>query len=362
MSVGREHSAAATARPNRRRAGSPRTSGSARPKQWVKNVLVDRRARRGRRARRAHRAVPHVHCVRVLLPRRERHVLHQRRARRRRRPPPPDEALPSRSRRARSRCAARSPCGIGLLVASIGLSFVARWQLALVIGGYLVLTVALQPVAEARSRARPRVRRVGIRAAHDRGRRRGPGRRSRRGSSSSRVRRRCSWSPASATPSSSSWATARSGTAASLEMYSTVVPQLRARGRVERHDPRVLPVGVREVVGVGSASPHGDGRNAVWFQLSIIPFVLGILRYALLRRDRAAAAHPKSSCSPIACCSILGALWAVLFAIAVRARDRGRRTAPHRLGPHRGHPRNGAPRRVGSTTSSLGSARRIRAG
>ena len=43
---------------------------------------------------------------------------------------------------------------------------------------------------------------------------------------------------------------------------------------VERHDPRVLPLGVREV-----ADRSG---NPVWFQLSIMPFVLGVLRYALL--------------------------------------------------------------------------------
>ena len=65
--------------------------------------------------------------------------------------------------------------GIVLLVASIGLSFAARWQLSLVVGGYLAADDALQPVAEARSGARSRVRCVGVRAAHDRRWRRGRG-------------------------------------------------------------------------------------------------------------------------------------------------------------------------------------------
>ena len=41
--------------------------------------------------------------------------------------------------------------------------------------------------------------------------------------------------------------------------------------------------------------------NPVWFQLAIIPFVLGVLRYALLL-DRARAARPKRCCCATASC------------------------------------------------------------
>ncbi len=53
-----------------------------------------RRAGRGRRARRTTALSGHADRVRVLLPRRERHLLPERRARRRGRPPAPDEAEP----------------------------------------------------------------------------------------------------------------------------------------------------------------------------------------------------------------------------------------------------------------------------
>ena len=67
----------------------------ARPKQWVKNVLVIAAPGAAGVLGEATALVPHRDRVRVLLPRRERHLLHQRRARRRSRPPPPDEALPA---------------------------------------------------------------------------------------------------------------------------------------------------------------------------------------------------------------------------------------------------------------------------
>ena len=200
----------------------------------------------------------------------------------------------ARSRRARSPSRTAIAGGSCSIVAAIGLSFAARWQLALVIGGYLVLTLLYSLWLKHEAVLDLAVRRVGLRAAHDRRRCRRRRARSRRGSSSSRARRRCSWSRASATPSWSSWATARSGHRRSLELYSHLVPRLRARGCVECHDPRVLPVGVREVV-------DGRQRGVVPARPSSRSCSASCATRCCSRR--AAAARPRSSCSPIACCS-----------------------------------------------------------
>ena len=57
-------------------------------------------------------------------------------------------------------------------------------------------------------------------------------------------------------------------------MYSRLVPQLRARGR------RRASTIIAYCLWAFEKSPTVG--NPVWFQLSIVPFVLGILRYALL--------------------------------------------------------------------------------
>ena len=56
----------------------------------------------------------------------------------------PTQALPPGRGRRGEPCAPRSVGGIVLAVAAIALSFAARWQLALVIGGYFVLDDRLQ--------------------------------------------------------------------------------------------------------------------------------------------------------------------------------------------------------------------------
>ena len=56
--------------------------------------------------------------------------------------------------------------------------------------------------------------------------------------------------------------------------------------------------------------------NAVWFELSIIPFVLGILRYALLLEQGRGGAPEELVLSDRVLLA-MGALWAVLFALAV---------------------------------------------
>jgi len=57
--------------------------------------------------------------------------------------------------------------------------------------------------------------------------------------------------------------------------------------------------------------------NPVWFQLSIVPFVLWILRYALLLEQGGGGA-PEELVMSDRVLVVLGAVWAVLFAIAVK--------------------------------------------
>ena len=71
---------------------------TARPKQWVKNVLVFAAPGAAGVLTEPDQLAAHAGRVRRVLPRRERHVLPERRARRRGRPPAPDQAQPSRSR------------------------------------------------------------------------------------------------------------------------------------------------------------------------------------------------------------------------------------------------------------------------
>jgi decaprenyl-phosphate phosphoribosyltransferase len=56
--------------------------------------------------------------------------------------------------------------------------------------------------------------------------------------------------------------------------------------------------------------------SPVWFQLSIVPFVLGILRYALLLEQGGGGA-PEELVLSDRVLILLGAVWAVLFGIAV---------------------------------------------
>jgi decaprenyl-phosphate phosphoribosyltransferase len=57
--------------------------------------------------------------------------------------------------------------------------------------------------------------------------------------------------------------------------------------------------------------------NPVWFQLAIVPFVLAIFRYALLLEQGGGGA-PEDLVLSDRVLLILGAVWALLFAIAVR--------------------------------------------
>ena len=56
--------------------------------------------------------------------------------------------------------------------------------------------------------------------------------------------------------------------------------------------------------------------NPVWFQLAIIPFVLGILRYALML-DRGEGGAPEEVLLRDHVLLLIGAAWVICFGIAV---------------------------------------------
>ena len=55
-----------------------------------------------------------------------------------------------------------------------------------------------------------------------------------------------------------------------------------------------------------------------WYQLSILPFVLGVLRYALLV-DQGKGAAPEEIVLGDRALQVIGVLWAVLFGLGVYA-------------------------------------------
>jgi decaprenyl-phosphate phosphoribosyltransferase len=56
--------------------------------------------------------------------------------------------------------------------------------------------------------------------------------------------------------------------------------------------------------------------NPVWFELSIVPFVLGIFRYAL-QVEQGRGSAPEDVVFADRVLLLMGALWAISFAIAV---------------------------------------------
>ena len=61
------------------------------------------------------------------------------------------------------------------------------------------------------------------------------------------------------------------------------------------------------------------GANQLWFELSIVPFVLAILRYALLSA-RGEAGAPEDVFATDRTVQVLGVLWALIYGIGVYAR------------------------------------------
>jgi decaprenyl-phosphate phosphoribosyltransferase len=64
--------------------------------------------------------------------------------------------------------------------------------------------------------------------------------------------------------------------------------------------------------------PQEVGGGEIWYELSIIPFVLGILHYAL-RLEQGAGAAPEDVVLRDRILQALGVVWVVLFALGVRA-------------------------------------------
>lgn len=64
--------------------------------------------------------------------------------------------------------------------------------------------------------------------------------------------------------------------------------------------------------------PKEVGGGEIWYELSIIPFVLGILHYAL-RLEQGAGAAPEDIVLRDRVLQVLGVCWVVLFALGVQA-------------------------------------------
>ena len=85
------------------------------------------------------------------------------------------------------------------------------------------------------------------------------------------------------------------------------LPRLRARGRVGRDDHGLLPVGVRE---------RGRDRHETWFRLSIVPFVILVLRYALVV-DQGGGGAPEEVVLSDRVLQIVGLIWVITCAFGV---------------------------------------------
>jgi decaprenyl-phosphate phosphoribosyltransferase len=197
--------------------------------------------------------------------------------------------------------------GAVLIVAAIGLTFAARWQLALVIGGYLVLTLLYslwlkhEAVLDLACVAAGFVLRTvagGVAI------------------------------PVHISPwflivagSGSFFMVTGKRHAELTELGDDAVGHRRA---LELYSLSFLSY-VRAVASsvtvlaycLWAFEKSSDVGNPVWFQLSIVPFVLGILRYALLIEQGGGGAPEELVLSDRVLLA-LGAIWALLFAIAVK--------------------------------------------
>jgi decaprenyl-phosphate phosphoribosyltransferase len=196
--------------------------------------------------------------------------------------------------------------GVVLIVASIALSFLAHWQLALVIAGYLALTVTYslwlkqEPVLDLACVAAGFVLRaiaggvaVGVTISP--------------------------WFLIVAGSASLFMVTGKRS-AELLELGDGAPLTRAALGSYSRgflNYVRAVSSTVTIVAYCLWAFEQSVKVGApVWFQLSIVPFVLGILRYALLV-ERGQGGAPEDVVLGDRVLLVLGALWAVMFAIAV---------------------------------------------
>ncbi len=196
--------------------------------------------------------------------------------------------------------------GVALLAAAIALSFAARWQLSLVVGGYLLQTVVYsvwlkhEAVLDLACVASGFVLRtiaggvaVGV--------------------------------------TISPWFLIVAGSASLFMVTGKRHAEMLELGeRAGAHRP-TLAMYSREylsfVRAVSSSvtvlayclwafEKSSNVGNAAWFELSIVPFVLGILRYALLLEQGRGGA-PEELVLADRVLLAMGAIWALLFALAV---------------------------------------------
>ena len=197
--------------------------------------------------------------------------------------------------------------GIGLAVASLALSFAARWQLATVVGAYLVLTFAYtlwlkhEPVLDLAAVASGFVLRaiaggiaVGV--------------------------------------SISPWFLIVAGAGSLFMVTGKRSAELRTLGTGATTHRRSLAGYSESFLGYVRAVASSVAilayclwafeksaavGNPAWFQLSIIPFALGILRYALLLDQDEGEGAPEELVLSDRVLLVIGALWVVCFAVAV---------------------------------------------
>jgi decaprenyl-phosphate phosphoribosyltransferase len=197
--------------------------------------------------------------------------------------------------------------GIGLAVVSILLSFAARWQLALVIGGYLALTFAYtvwlkhEPVLDLAAVASGFVLRaiaggiaVGV--------------------------------------SISPWFLIVAGAGSLFMVTGKRSAELRSLGTDATTHRRSLAGYSESFLGYVRAvassvailayclwafEKSAGVSTPAWFQLSIIPFALGILRYGLLLDQDEGDGAPEELVLSDRVLLLIGAFWAVCFAVAV---------------------------------------------
>jgi decaprenyl-phosphate phosphoribosyltransferase len=196
--------------------------------------------------------------------------------------------------------------GIVLIAASIGLSFAARWQLSLVVGGYLLLTVAYslwlkhEPVLDLACVASGFVLRtiaggvaVGVAISP--------------------------WFLIVAGSASLFMVTGKryaemvqlgEGAGAHRSTLTTYSSEFLSYVRAVASSVTIL------AYCLWAFEKSSAVGNPVWFELSIVPFVLGILRYALLLEQGEGDA-PEDLVLADRVLLVLGAIWAVSFAIAV---------------------------------------------
>jgi decaprenyl-phosphate phosphoribosyltransferase len=197
--------------------------------------------------------------------------------------------------------------GIGLAAAALLLSFAARWQLALVVGGYLALHLAYsvwlkhEPVLDLASVACGFVLRaiaggiaVGV--------------------------------------SISPWFLIVAGAGSLFMVTGKRSAELRSLGTDATSHRRALAGYSESFLGYVRAVASSVSILAyclwafeksaavgtpAWFQLSIIPFALGILRYALLLDQGEGGGAPEELVLSDRVLLAIGAVWVVCFAVAV---------------------------------------------